>query len=144
MSKPQPTERRGSGDMTHAEFVTQQLYSELRLADQRFLDERDRRYSEVNVEKEKALKIKETADLAALGLAREIESYKEEKNNRLREQIDSERGSFVTRAEMKPVFEYVSQQQGAASGRLDQRTLVLALIGAAIVVANFILPRIAP
>lgn len=38
--------------------------AELRQADLRCQDERDRRYAEVNVEKEKALKIKETADLA--------------------------------------------------------------------------------
>ena len=42
----------------------------MRKESQRFEDERDRRYTEVNIEKEKALKIKETADLAALSLAR--------------------------------------------------------------------------
>src|SRR5687767_6417131 len=51
----------------------------LREADFRFAEERDRRYAEVATEREKALKIKETADLAALGLAREIQTYKDEK-----------------------------------------------------------------
>jgi hypothetical protein len=62
--------------------------------------ERDRRYSEVNIEREKALKIKEEADKAALGLAREIQSYKDEKANQLREQITGERGSFATKEDL--------------------------------------------
>ena len=65
----------------------------------RFYEERDRRYNEVNIEREKALKIKETADLAALGLAREIQTYKDEKANELREQISRERGHYVSREE---------------------------------------------
>ncbi len=63
--------------------------------------ERDRRYSEVNVEREKALKIKEEADKAALGLAREIQTYKDEKANELREQISSERNLYVTKPELE-------------------------------------------
>jgi hypothetical protein len=47
-------------------------------------NERDRRYAEVNVEREKALKIKETADSEALKLARDIQTYKDEKSNQLR------------------------------------------------------------
>lgn len=101
----------------------------------RFDGERDRRYTEVAQEREKALKIKETADLAALQLAREIQTYKDEKANELREQINSERGRYVTQdqlrqieekieATLKPVIEYVSSQQGARSGQLDQRSLI--------------------
>ena len=62
--------------------------------------ERDRRYAEVDLEREKALKIKEEADKAALGLAREIQSYKDEKANQLREQISSERGSFASKEDL--------------------------------------------
>ena len=51
----------------------------LRVADRRFFDERDRRYTEVNIEREKALKIKETADRDAMALAREAQTYKEQK-----------------------------------------------------------------
>lgn len=65
-----------------------------------FDEERDRRYSEVNIEREKALKIKEEADKAALGLAREIQSYKDEKANQLREQISNERGSFASKDDL--------------------------------------------
>ena len=59
----------------------------------------DRRYSEVNIEKEKALKIKEEADKIALGLARNIQTYKDEKANELRSQIEGERGLYLTREE---------------------------------------------
>jgi hypothetical protein len=87
--------------------------------------ERDRRYSEVNIEREKALKIKEEADKAALGLAREIQSYKDEKANQLREQIQSERGSLASKDDlagaireiqtaMAPLTAYVSGMGGEA------------------------------
>ena len=90
---------------------------------------------EVALEREKALKIKETADLAALSLAREIQTYKDEKANELREQINSERGLYVTQtqlqqieekieATLKPVTDYISSQQGSVAGALGQRQLV--------------------
>jgi hypothetical protein len=82
----------------------------------RILTERDRRYAEVNIEREKALKIKETADLAALQLAREIQSYKDEKANELREQISSERGMYATNKDIEPLKAYVSSQTGRGVG----------------------------
>jgi hypothetical protein len=99
----------------------------LRLAEARFQAERDRRYAEVNIEKEKALKIKETADLAALQLAREIQTYKDEKANELREQIGSERGLYARKADLAalgekveatvaPLAAYVAAQQGREKG----------------------------
>jgi hypothetical protein len=99
----------------------------VRTLDEKLEAERDRRYAEVNVEKEKALKIKETADLAALQLAREIQTYKDEKANELREQINSERGNYASKddlanavremqATIKPLAEFVSAQTGRASG----------------------------
>lgn len=89
--------------------------------------ERDRRYAEVALEREKALKIKETADLAALQLAREIQTYKDEKANELRSQIERERGSYVTKPELsaaiekielvlKPLNTYMTTQQGRSQG----------------------------
>jgi hypothetical protein len=74
--------------------------SALRAADERFYAERDRRYAEVDLEREKALKIKETADETARVLAREIQTYKDEKANDLRSQIESERGTYVTHSEL--------------------------------------------
>lgn len=99
----------------------------LRKADALFQAERDRRYAEVSIEREKALKIKEIADLAALELARQIQTYKDEKANELREQINSERGLYATkddlgnavremRALMAPLADFVSSQQGRSSG----------------------------
>lgn len=44
----------------------------LRVADEKFAAERDRRYSEVAAERAKALQIKDEADKTALSLARQI------------------------------------------------------------------------
>lgn len=104
-----------------------EYYEALRAADERFAAERDRRYAEVAVEREKALKIKDEADKAALGLAREIQTYKDEKANDLREQIGSERGHYASKEDLgglgdkidailKPLIEYVAGQQGRGAG----------------------------
>lgn len=101
---------------------------ELRAEDLRFQEERDRRYSEVTAEREKALKIKEVADLAALELAREIQAYKDEKANELREQINSERGLYVTKsdltaavekmeAQIAPLLDWITTERGRSGAR---------------------------
>lgn len=107
--------------------VPLQLHLEaLREADKALEAERDRRYAEVNIEREKALKIKETADLAALGLAREIQDYKDGKADNLREQTTNERHLYATKIEIenlgatfavlvKPLSDYVAGQQGQAN-----------------------------
>lgn len=118
----------------------------LRQAEKRFQKERDRRYTEVNIEKEKALKIKETADLAALSLARDIQIYKDEKANELREQIGSERGLYATKAdltaiavqfttELKPLTAFVSTQQGQTKG-------ISLIVGAIAVMGGFALTTV--
>ena len=92
-----------------------------------FLEERDRRYYEVDQEREKALKIKEQGNQDALELARQIQTYKDEKANQLREQINSERGIYATKADLRsleekvgvridPVVTYVSAQTGKGQG----------------------------
>ena len=119
-----------------------------RAGDMRFTAERDRRYAEVDQEREKALKIKETADLAALELAREIQTYKDEKANELRSQIERERGGYATKDELKAVEEklllaiqplatFVAAQGGGdrqanaiATQRNRASNLTLAVIGA--------------
>lgn len=109
-------------------------------ADDRFQSERDRRYAEVALEREKALKIKEQADRDALGLAREIQTYKDEKANELREQISRERGEYVTQSQLKgvadkleatlkPVLDFVASQQGRSSGRLSQQQFMIMIAG---------------
>jgi hypothetical protein len=105
--------------------------------------ERDRRYSEVATEREKALKIKETADLAALGLAREIQTYKDEKANELREQINSERGEYASKNDLraavekmeetlKPMVSFVAAAQGRGAGVADSRQMLTWLLGIAL------------
>jgi hypothetical protein len=113
----------------------------LRDADQRFDAERDRRLTEVAVEREKALKIKETADLAALQLARADQTYKDEQANKLREQINSERNIYVTQDQLlaalremsnavKPLADFVSKQQGGRDGFTDARLTTGTVLGA--------------
>jgi hypothetical protein len=117
----------------------------LRSAEEKFQLERDRRYTEVNIEKEKALKIKETADLAALSLARDIQIYKDEKANELREQINRERGFYASKndvtasaekieAIIAPLLTYVNQQQGRGGG--------ISMMGAIVVGAFIVLSGI--
>jgi preprotein translocase subunit SecF len=110
----------------------------LRAADMRFEEERDRRYSEVNIEREKALKIKETADLAALQLAREIQTYKDEKANELREQINSERGLYATNKDIDPIKSYVSSQTGRGLGMNALFGVVMTLLMAGIAIAVYL------
>jgi len=110
----------------------------LREADLRFQEERDRRYAEVNIEREKALKIKETADLAALQLAREIQTYKDEKANELREQINSERGLYATNKDIDPIKSYVSSQTGRGLGMYALFGVVMTLLMAAIAIAVYL------
>lgn len=113
----------------------------MRLADRELIAERDRRYAEVNVEKEKALKIKETADLAALELARESQTYKEQQNDVIRDKSLADSGVYATnssvaaaigllRTDLQPLFDFVSGQKGATSGsdRISGRILALAAI----------------
>lgn len=78
---------------------------ELRAADQRLADERDRRYSETSSEREKALKIKETADLAALTLARESQTYKEQQNDVLRDKNLADSGVYATTTSVNSAIE---------------------------------------
>lgn len=136
--------------------VPLQLHLEaLRAADKALEDERDRRYAEVNIEREKALKIKETADLAALGLAREIQDYKDGKADNLREQNLGERHLFATKVEidnlgakfaalLQPLADYVASQQGrtvavAESRQQTQWTIgqVVSTVGVLVAVCAF-------
>lgn len=124
-------------------------WAALREADWRLHAERDRRYAEVGLEREKALKIKETADLAALQLAREIQTYKDEKANELRSQIERERGSYVTRAELHaatekievmvgPLAVWVAGQQGRSSGLSAGWGFLVGAIGVAAAVVSLL------
>jgi hypothetical protein len=122
----------------------------IRVAGQRFEDERDRRYTEVNIEKEKALKIKETADLAALQLARESQAYKEQQNDALRDKSLRDSGIYATNDgvthainelrtsftdALKPLVDFVSSQGGRGGGvKATWTTIYMAVGGTAIAI----------
>ncbi len=106
---------------------------------EKLIEANDRRYTEVNIEKEKALKIKEEADKVALSLAREIQTYKDEAHNGLLKQWQSERGTYVTtdkfEGSIRPLVEYVSSQHGKGQGNKD----IIDIIKLIILVGTFIL-----
>ncbi len=95
---------------------------------EKYLNERDRRYTEVKQAEEKALKIKEEADKTALGLQRDNQQYRDEKGNELRAQIEAERGTYITRTEFKPISDYVTAQSGP---RAITGTTIAAFVAAA-------------
>ena len=68
----------------------------LNKVERRWLQERDRRYTEVKLAEEKALRVKEEADREALELARQIQTYKDQQANELREQINRERNLYAS------------------------------------------------
>jgi vacuolar-type H+-ATPase subunit H len=123
----------------------------LRQANQAFDNERDRRYAEVKAAEEKALLVKQRADEQALGLAREIQTYKDEKANQLREQITGERGLYATKNDlssavdklevtMKPALEYVSSAAGRGVGVKDSQANIawaVALVASLIAIGSF-------
>lgn len=93
-----------------------------------------------------ALTIKDSERQEALRLAREIQTYKDEKANELREQINRERVLYATKDDLKavvekfevtlsPILNYVASQQGRSSG-LDKGWAILigsvGLVGAVI------------
>jgi len=127
-------------------------------AQSRFEAERDRRYAEIALERERALKIKEQADRDALGLAREIQTYKDEKANELREQIGSERGLYATKndlvgvvekleATIKPLADYIAADRGrgvGASAVWGAIALAVSLILGLISIATFLFVTMRP
>jgi hypothetical protein len=124
--------------MTGESVPLKEHLAALRVADIRFSEERDRRYHEVNVEREKALKIKEEADRRALELAREIQAFRDEKANGLLELVKSERGSYATNKDLEPIKSYVSSQTGRGLGMYALFGVIMTLLTAAIAVAVFL------
>jgi len=125
----------------------------------------DRRYAEVNVEKEKALLIKTTADDEAMRLARESQVYKDQQSDAMREKNLAASGIYATNADLsavtstlnanllavsdkiekslKPVFEFVSSQQGVNRGSTDSTSkmytniaIICSIIGVIFLVAS--------
>jgi len=106
--------------------------------------ERDRRYHEVDIEREKALKIKESADETARILVAENQAYKDEKANELREQISSERGIYATKDEIKPLLGFVNSEQGNRRGIGTSASVLYAVVVVALMVAAFLVARHQP
>jgi hypothetical protein len=111
--------------------------------------ERDRRYAEVAEEREKALKIKEEADKAALTLQRIDQTYKDEQGNKLREQINSERNTYVTgdqlaaavremTGKIQPLTDFVSGQNSVKASNQDGRSTIVILISIAVAVISLV------
>ena len=101
--------------------------AQLRTADHRLFDERDRRYTEQRTSDQRAIEIKEKADERAMELERENRAYKDEKANNLREQISGERGMYATKddvaaavatieAKIAPLAAFVDGQRGHTEG----------------------------
>ena len=120
---------------------TLRVYNEaLRREHEKFETERDRRYGEVKVEQEKAIKIKETADLAALELAREIQTYKDEQHNGVLEQLKEERGTYATKDDLagavekigetiKPLADTQNRESGGRTEVIGFQNRQIALVG---------------
>lgn len=136
-----PTESR----VSHVHGWTIETYAAyneaLRRAEERFEEERDRRYAEIGIEREKALAIQKEADLSALQLAREIQTYKDEKANELRSQIERERGNYASRTDLqaavgkleealKPIQEFVSVARGQNTGTDNVWKYIFATVAA--------------
>jgi hypothetical protein len=121
----------------------------LRVADAAFHTERDRRYTEVALEREKALKIKEQADRDALALARADQTYKDERANNLRTQLERERGDYATKDDLagladklesaiRPALEYIASAQGRTSGFSTGWGVLVAVAGLVLAAVAFI------
>lgn len=82
----------------------------------------------LQIEREKALRIKDAGDQKALELARKIDDYKEEKNNNLIHQNQQERATYATRSEIKPLLDYVASQQGRHAGLTTAWATAIAIV----------------
>ena len=125
----------------HDEPVTiRDYFLALRAADEKLHAERDRRYSEVNVEREKALKIKEEADRNALVLAREIQAYRDAQHNDLLRQWQNDRSKFVSVDKFDAALEPLGrdlQARGTRGTTLSAGwAYVIAAIGAFVAVVS--------
>ena len=128
----------------------------LRAADALLAAERDRRYSEVGAEREKALKIKESADEKALDLASQIQTYKDQQHNGLLQQLTEERGRYATQGDLKsvvekletaikPLADYVSGQRGGSETKSERRldvSQVIAVIAVIALVVSILIPHL--
>jgi hypothetical protein len=76
---------------------------------------------------QRALQIKQEADEKALDLARQQQTYKDEKANELREQIASERGLYATKEDLNTLEAKLAAKQDA--DRTSGRALFFSILG---------------
>jgi hypothetical protein len=98
-------------------------------------------FDDLRAADQRALQIKEVGDAKALDLQKETQQYKDEKANELREQIGSERGNYTTRAEMKPVLDFVASQQGSSKGSDKTLNFILMALVALNIIIGFVLRK---
>lgn len=146
-------------------IATYAIHNEaMRIAENRFQEERDKRYAEGNELRAMALKIKETADAKALDLEKESQAYKEARNDTIREQNLKETGIYATREDLsmafsktekalasvvdemkmalKPVMEHIAADKGAtmSTNKLYTGiTILILLLGAGFTIINYVL-----
>jgi len=131
--------------------------SKLSRAEQRFEEERDRRYSEVAEARAEALKIKEGADEQALQLARTAQEYRDQQHNGLLDQLTRERGEYVSvelynqrhasiEAEIRLLSErvttFIASSLGRSAGTLSTREVLFSVLGVLLIAGTIISPHI--
>jgi len=117
----------------------QEHLEKLRAAEAKFQEERDRRYTEVNAERERALGFKEEADRRALALARAIQDYKDERANDLREQLGSQAGTFATNKDLEPIKAFIASQTGRGIGMNALAGWLVSLLMASVAISALFL-----
>jgi len=127
---------------------------QLRQADLRFGEERDRRNVEGAALNAVALKIKETADHAALTLASESQARREAQNDAMRDKQLGESGIYATNASvtkafdtlnaelkvtLQPLVDFVAKAQGGT----DRTKQLWAALGGTVALFTLILAALA-
>jgi hypothetical protein len=105
----------------------------------RRLAKAERRFNRENRKSDqRALKIKETADNRALKLERQTQTYKDERANNLRSQIESERSSYASKTDLDALWDKVEARLSGNSLNTWTRFLGIAGILAAIGVGLYL------
>lgn len=112
----------------------------------------DKRYTEGNELRAMALKIKETADANALELASEAQTYKEARNDAMREQSFKDNGIYATRDDLanvvkelrntlQPLSDYITAQKGSTQKveavKSDSFKIIAAIASVLAILATF-------
>ncbi len=105
----------------------------------KFLEERDRRYSEVAEARAEALQIKGQADRDALALAQKNQDLKDDRTAKLSEDVVGSRGNYATKDDLsqlgnqfatalKPIQDYIAGASASERRGTSSRTLTIAVV----------------